>query len=253
MGLRAIYEQYQPEGIGRDAFLALGRAFGLMLEAPRNQTRTTFSIKSRRYRNLLVGRVFTDINQVWVSDITYFHILDRFYYLSFVMDAYSRRIIGYNLADSLRAEHTLTALNMAVSLRGREGYENTLIHHSDRGSQYISNDYTATLEEYGIQCSMCENVLENAHAERVNGTIKNQYLEYWRPQIRSENHLKDALRRAVDAYNTARNHQVLQMPPVTFEDTLKTLTDKERPQFTVFVYPDSSDKPTTQLPIVWGR
>jgi putative transposase len=253
MGLRAIYEQYQPEGIGRDAFIALGGAYGLILEPMRLSTRTTFSIKNRRYRNLLDGKLFSNVNHVWVSDITYFRIWERFYYLSFVMDAYSRRILGFNVADSLHAEHALSALNMALSLRGQEDYQQTLIHHSDRGSQYISNDYTATLDEYGICCSMCDNVLDNAHAERVNGTIKNQYLEYWRAKIHSFAHLRSFLERAVNTYNNDRHHQALGMAPTAFENALKTMTNEQRPQFSVFVHHDNHDEPTTQLPIDWGR
>lgn len=253
MGLRAIYEQYQPEGIGRDAFLALGRAYGLILEPMRLHSRTTFSIKNRRYSNLLAGKLFSNVNQVWVSDITYFHVLERFYYLSFIMDAYSRRILGFNVADSLRAEHALSALNMALSLRGRDDYQQTLIHHSDRGSQYISNDYTATLVEYGICCSMCDNVLDNAHAERVNGTIKNQYLEYWRAKIHSFALLRSFLERAVNTYNTDRHHQTLGMAPVAFENALKTMTNDQRPQFSVFVHQNNPDEPTSQLPLDWGR
>lgn len=234
MGLRSIYEQYQPEGIGRDAFIALGRHYGWILETPKSQTRTTFSIKNHRYRNLLEGRIFNAINQVWVSDITYFHVLERFYYLTFLMDAYSRRIVGYSVADSLRAEYALAALQMALTARGKANYDHGLIHHSDRGSQYIANDYTDTLEAYGIRCSMCDNVLENAHSERVNGTIKNQYLAYWHHDIRSESQLHAAVKRAVEAYNNSRHHSALGMAPAAFELHLSTLTDEQRPQFTIY-------------------
>ena len=253
MGLRAIYEQYQPEGIGRDAFIALGRRYGWILEAPKNQTRTTFSIKSHRYRNLLEGRFFTNINQVWVSDITYFHVLGRFYYLTFLMDAYSRRIIGYNVADSLRAEHALAALQMALTLRGKAHYGDGLIHHSDRGAQYIANDYTDTLENYGMRCSMCDEVLQNAHSERINGTIKNQYLAHWHSSIGSEPQLHAAVKRAVTAYNTERHHSALGMSPVAFEAHLTTLTDEQRPQFSIYAGAASQHINADQLAFDWRR
>jgi len=251
MGLRAMYEQYQPEGIGRDNFIALGRALGLMLEPKRSQVRTTFSVKNRRYRNLLDGRTFDNTNQVWVSDITYFHVLGRFYYLTFLMDVCSRRIVGFNVADSLRAEHALSALEMALTLRGRSDYQQTLIHHSDRGSQYIANDYTDTLETYGIQCSMCDDVLENAHSERAHGTIKNQYLAYWQQEIRSEAQLRQATARAVNAYNSQRHHSALGMTPVAYEAHLATLTDNQRPQFTIYTVRANHDHPSKQFALEW--
>jgi hypothetical protein len=84
MGLRTMYDMLQPDGIGRDAFVALGLQQGFRLKAVEKQTRTTYSIKSRRYRNLLGGRKFTGVNQLWSSDITYVFCLDRFYYLSLI-------------------------------------------------------------------------------------------------------------------------------------------------------------------------
>jgi putative transposase len=253
MGLRAIYEQYQPEDIGRDAFIALGRASGMMVETKRNQARTTFSIKHHRYRNLLEGRIFNNINQVWVSDITYFHVLERFYYLTFLMDACSRRIVGFNVASSLRGEHALAALQMALTLRGIPDYREALIHHSDRGSQYIANDYTDTLSNYGILCSMCDNVLENAHSERVNGTIKNQYLAHWHQYIRSEELLHKYTLRAVTTYNTERIHSSIGMTPIQYEAHLATLSEHQRPQFTIYAGSPKVELPIHQLPIEWGR
>ena len=118
MGLRTMYEMHQPEGIGRDQFIALGLQEGFRLKAVEKFVRTTYSIKSNRYRNLLAGKQFTDVNQVWSSDITYLYCLDRFYYIVMIMDVYSRRIVGYSLADNMRAENSLAALKMALALRG---------------------------------------------------------------------------------------------------------------------------------------
>jgi hypothetical protein len=176
MGLRTMYEMLQPEGIGRDGFVALGLQEGFRLKTVEKQTRTTYSVKSRRYGNLLGDIEFNGINQLWSSDITYLYCLDQFFYIVLIMDIYSRRLIGYNLSDNMRAENNLSALQMALALRGIESYQHSLIHHSDKGTQYASDAYTEVLERHAIRISMCNEVYENTHIERVNDTIKNQYL-----------------------------------------------------------------------------
>lgn len=237
MGLRKIYNQFEPEDIGRDAFIALGLQAGFRLKVISNPARTTFSIKSNRYVNLLEGKRFTDVNQLWTSDITYFWLnafnQSRFYYIVLIMDVYSRRIVGFSVADNMRAENNISALHMALKLRNIENYNGQLIHHSDRGSQYISNDYTNLLEDYGIQISMCSNVLENAHIERVNGTIKNEYLRHW--SIQSPYQLKQQVKKAVLAYNN-RLHNSLGKTPIDFEIFIKELSKSKREILKVFIY-----------------
>jgi putative transposase len=252
MGLRKMYNQFEPEDIGRDAFIALGLQAGFRLKAVTNPARTTFSIKSNRYPSLLEGKRFTDVNQVWTSDITYFRFstqnsaqnsaqgntqnglpFSRFYYIVLIMDVYSRRIIGYSLADNMRAENNIKALRMALQLRGIENYEGKLIHHSDRGSQYISNDYTNLLEDYGIQISMCSNVLENAHIERANGTIKNEYLHRW--SIQSVYQLKQRVKQAVKSYNN-RLHNSIGKTPIEFEKFIQQIPKNERRVLELFIY-----------------
>jgi putative transposase len=207
MGLRVMYDMLQPEGIGRDAFIATGLREGFRLKAVEKFTRTTYSTKYTRYRNLLGGKWFTDVNQLWSSDITYFYCLGRFYYLVMVMDVYSRRIIGYSIADNMRAENNLAALAMALNLRGEGNYHNNLIHHSDKGSQYASDIYTDTLQDCGIMISMCDDVYENTHIERANDTIKNQYLG--RMDIGNEQELKRKVAEVIRSYNTLRPHKSL--------------------------------------------
>jgi putative transposase len=233
MGLRAIYDMYQPEGIGRDAFIFLGKTEGLQLEQRQSPTRTTFSVKSNRYRNLLEGKWFTDVNQVWTSDITYFRIGEKYYYITFIMDVYSRRIIGYHVADNMRAENNVYALLMALNLRGIEYYSNRLIHHSDKGGQYISNDYTNLLGSKGIAISMCNEVYENAHIERVNGIIKNYYLIHY--GIKNENQLIKGVEKAVFNYNHHKPHSALnKVPPIDFEAQLTTIPKDNRVKIQVF-------------------
>lgn len=240
MGLRKMYNQFEPEGIGRDAFIALGLQAGFRLKAISNPRRTTYSIKSNRFVNLLKDRQFTDVNQIWTSDITYYWLEvlqnpkeSRFYYIVLIMDVYSRRIIGYSVADNMKAYNNVNALKMALNLRAVEDYQKQLIHHSDRGSQYLSNDYTEILQAYGIRISMCSDVLENAHIERVNGIIKNDYLRHWK--IASYTQLKRATQKAVKAYNH-RLHHSIGKTPIAFENHINNIPIEKREKLKIFTY-----------------
>jgi putative transposase len=234
MGLRQIWEITRPS-ISRDDFMAIGTYAGLCQEAPKNPVRTTFSVKSNRYSNLLIDKRFTDVNQLWVCDITYFYDKNgQLYYLFFMMDAYSRRIIGYSGADNLRASNAIDALKMALKTRNISDYKGGLIHHSDRGSQYIANLYTDQLEVANIQISMCQSALENAFVERVHGTIKNQYLIH-RP-IDSLKSLMFWLEKDVNTYNNNRPHAALKgMSPVQFEKQLTTIPIPKRTKMSAFI------------------
>jgi putative transposase len=237
MGLRAMYEQFQPEGIGRDSFVALGLSEGFRLKAYQSPIKTTRSVKSTKYKNLLVDYKLTDVNQLWVSDITYYLLNDQHYYIVLIMDVYSRRIVGYSVANNMSRENNIEALRIALTQRGITDYKGGLVHHSDRGSQYTSDDYTELLESYGIRISMCTNVLENAHCERVNGTIKNDYLRRW--HITSEKGLFSAVKRAVNNYNN-RNHLGLpKMTPIQFETYVKELDWEKRPKMSIFTMPQT--------------
>jgi putative transposase len=239
MGLRKIYNQFQPEGIGRDEFIALGLREGFRLQAPNKPFKTTHAVKHNKYKNLLIGKWFTDVNQIWVSDIFYFPLIDRHYYGILIMDVYSRRIVGYSMADNMRAENNIVALKKALTLRQIDNYEEKLIHHSDRGSQYISDDYTSTLENFGIQISVCATVLENAHSERSNGTIKNEYLNKW--EINDGQSLINIyMPRAIDAYNN-RLHDSIKMTPIEYEMYLKTIPLEKRIPMNIFTVGKNSD------------
>jgi transposase InsO family protein len=247
MGLRTMYEISRPEGIGRDAFIALGLQEGFRLTTLENQIRTTYSVKSNRYKNLLGDKEFNDINQLWSSDITYFFCDNKFFYLVFVMDVYSRRILGYHEADNMRAENNVATLQMALDLRGISHYNFQLIHHTDKGTQYTSDIYTDLLTSYGIQISMCTDVLENSHIERVNGTIKNQYLKRW--PCNNEKQLKANLAKAVKAYNETRpNENLGNMSPVQYENYLKTITSEKHKKMTIYtVRLHEENKDTKQI------
>lgn len=245
MGLRLMYEQFHPEGIGRDAFIALGLLNGFRLRKYTNPIKTTRAVKSSRYPNLLVNNWVTNVNQVWVSDIFYFSIQGVHHYIVLIMDVYSRRIVGYQAADNMRAENNIKALRMALNLRGIDDYESKLIHHSDRGTQYISDDYTSLLDDFGIQISMCANVLENAHAERVNGTIKNDYLRRW--NITDGKSLNSWLKKAVDAYNNRQHHSLKKRTPIEYEIYLKEQTTDKREKMRIYTIKREDYKNPNQL------
>ena len=240
MGLRTMYEMLQPDGIGRDAFVALGLQEGFRLKTIEKQTRTTYSVKSRRYGNLLGDEEFSGINQLWSSDITYLYCLDQFFYIVLIMDVYSRRLIGYHIADNMRSENNLSALKMALNLRGIANYHQSLIHHSDKGTQYASDAYTETLNSYEIRISMCDDVYENTHIERVNDTIKNQYLS--RMEISNKRQLSVKLNEAIKAYNESRPHQSLnKMTPKAYENHLLQVHEDKRKKMKIYTIKLNAD------------
>jgi putative transposase len=202
---RQLYTILQPEQIGRDRFEALCFQLGLRLDRKKAFKRTTDSSGVIRFVNLVTGREFTGINQVWVSDITYYQIGNDFYYLTFIMDLYSRKIVGYSVSERLITEATtLPALHMAIKARQPQP---GMIFHSDGGGQYYSKAFVELTGQYGIHNSMCDSVFENANAERINGTIKNQYIKGYDPT--SYYQLIKATDRAVRNYNYVRPHSML--------------------------------------------
>ena len=189
----------------------------------------------------------TGINQVWSSDITYFYGFEHFYYIVLLMDVYSRRVIGYALSDNMRAENNLKALKMALKTRGIARYGNKLIHHSDKGTQYASDQYTETLEEAEILISMCNEVYENTHIERLNQTIKDQYL--YRMAITTEKQLILKLDETIKSYNETKPHESLKwMSPIQYEKSLSGIKEENRIKMTIFTVKDRSVfQPTTQM------
>mgnify|MGYP001612957967 CR=1 FL=1 len=221
MSVREMYRLIRPEHIGRDRFIEFCFNHGYQVEVKRSFHRTTNGTGVIRFDNLIVNREFTGVNQVWVSDITYYRIGDKFDYLTFIMDLYSRLIVGYSVSDNLRTESTtLPALEMALKERNPE---KGLILHSDGGGQYYCKVFTALTHHSKIKNSMCESVYENPHAERVNGTIKNDYVIPYGPQ--DFNQLKKMVTKAINMYNKQRPHQSLNgVSPAMFE---KILREKE--------------------------
>jgi len=190
--------------LGRDRFFDLLRVHGLLIERRRKYVYTTDSRHHlRTYSNLIKDMVLKTPNQVYVADITYIRTLQGFCYLSLMTDAYSRKIVGYNLSRSLSIEGSMAALKMAL----RQSADLTsLIHHSDRGVQYCSYDYTRLLKNNNISISMTEqnHVYENALAERVNGILKDEFL--LGETLQSYEVAQKMVRQAVNIYNYERPH-----------------------------------------------
>lgn len=234
MGLRklhGLYDSASGADVGRDRFIAVAMAAGLGVARSVNRQRTTYAVSSV-YRNLLVGKTLTDVNQVWVSDITYYWVGRAFSYISLLMDLYSRKIVGACAAPSMHAYWSVTTLNEALLARDIHT-DSGLIHHSDRGSQYLSKDYLGALAQLQVAVSTSAIVYENAHAERINGIIKQEYLDAW--GIDSHAALLESLPIAVERYNTGRPHgRLANTTPDAFEDYLTTLPIDEHPRMLIW-------------------
>lgn len=137
-GVEKMYFVLRPDFIGRDKFIDLFMQLGYRIKQNKNYRRTTVPVHSR-YQNLIQGMMIQDRNIVWQTDITYFYMNGRYYYLVFIIDVYTKKIVGYHASDHLRAEANLAALRMAI--KNTKGSLENLIHHSDRGSQYVDNEY----------------------------------------------------------------------------------------------------------------
>ncbi len=211
IGTRKLYGMIEPFmtehkiKMGRDALFTLLAANRLLVRKRKRRITTTNSYHwLRKYPNLIRDLVPTAINQLWVSDITYWKIGENHVYISFITDAYSHKIVGYQVAETLEAIESIQALKMALSALGRESRQ--LIHHSDRGIQYCSHGYVKLLQDYDIQISMTENgdPLENAIAERINGIVKEEYLDNY--QVNNIKEAQELLSNVVELYNEERPH-----------------------------------------------
>lgn len=190
--------------IGRDRLFRILRENELLVRRKKYSSRTTNSYhRFHKYNNIIKNLKINRPNQVWASDITYIRTIKGFCYLALVTDMYSRKIVGYDLSDSLELKGCVRALNKAIY-----NAKNTklLIHHSDRGIQYCSNIYTQILKRKKIEISMTEenHCYENAMAERVNGILKDEF--YLDQTFTSVVHAKKATKNAIKLYNTKRLH-----------------------------------------------
>ncbi len=195
---------------GRDKVFALLREEGLLIKPARKYVQTTNSKHFlRRHPNLVKGLAITRPEQVWVSDITYIKTDEGNCYLNMVTDAYSRKIMGYAIADNMETQSMKQAYEMA--LKQRTYPQSSLIHHSDRGLQYCSFDYVALSTDNYVQISMTENgdPYENALAERMNRTLKEEFGLGRR--LPSKQQAFRVMNEAIQLYNEKRPHWALKM------------------------------------------
>ena len=213
MGARLLFTKLSPQTMGRDRFFSWYRSEGLAIKARKNWRRTTDSSGVIRFKNLTDQIELTGVNQLWVSDITYFDIGEKFYYLTMVMDQYSRKVKGFQVSRSLRSEETtIPALTMAM--KNLTPGQKPIIH-SDGGGQYYSKSFLELTRDRFVN-SMGKSAYENPYAERLNRTIKNDYLFHYKPET-FEN-LKASMTRAVNMYNDGKPHQALKgLTPKEFE------------------------------------
>lgn len=232
MALRYIYHKLPQKLIGRDRFERIFKDIGYGVRMEKKYTRTTDSRGVTKFENLALGIDLKRSDQLWVSDITYYEVGSKFYYLTFILDAYSRRIVGYSVSTTLKTEDTtIPALKMALAFRGysKRNMPQDLIFHSDGGGQYYCKEFIVMLRELGIRSSMAETVYENSKAERINGVIKNSYLKRW--SIRTMQELAQSVDRAVRAYNSEKPHSSLGLhTPIEFEENILSLCSPKRPK-----------------------
>lgn len=232
MGVRNIYYMVRDESpVGRDIFEHIGLSNGFRVKRTRNVVKTTWSQRVEYYPNLIEGKILNGINQVWQSDIFYIKSQGKDFYGVTIIDVYSRRLLSLHISQSLSAKSLDFAMKKA--LKQRTGYElSGCIFHSDRGSQYISKSHKLLLRQKKMAISMCLLPQENAYAERVQGTIKNDYIVF---ENLRENNMAYISAKIARLYNDEKPHLGLKrMTPTSFEMYVNKLPNIDRPQMPIF-------------------
>jgi putative transposase len=228
-GVEKMYHTLKPDFIGRDRFVDAMMELGFRLKRNKNYRRTTFASKVY-YPNLIQSMLVYAPCMIWQSDITYIYVGEQFYYAVFIIDVYTKKIVGHQVSNHMRATANINAMQMALI-----DNEAPMIHHSDRGGQYIYSEYVKLLKDTKCQISMSLSAQDNAYAERINKTIKEEYLDYWKPKTFEE--LKKCIDKAVNQYNNKRPHNHLgKLSPVDFEKKWFNNQINPKPIFTIFDY-----------------
>lgn len=214
VGTRKLYQliklQLVEQGIklGRDGLFQYLKQQDMLVKPRKNYTKTTNSHHwLRKHPNLLKNKIVQRVEEVLVSDITYVKSDEGTHYLSLVTDAYSRKIMGYELSHEMKASDVVKALDMTVKNRQTTGH---IIHHSDRGIQYCSEEYQMALAANGMTPSMTDgyDCYQNALAERVNGILKHEFLLC---RCRTMEELSALVKESIEIYNQLRPHLSLGM------------------------------------------
>ena len=199
--------------IGRDGLFRYLRSENMLVKPKKNYTKTTNSKHwLKKHPNLYGTMKLTRPEQAFVSDITYLKSKEKTHYLSLVTDAFSRKIMGYQLSDNMNAENVVQALSMALKERI---YSEELIHHSDRGLQYASEIYQNKLKKADIAPSMTDgyDCYQNALAERINGILKQEFLFH---KCNNQTELEKLVKESIEIYNNNRPHLSLDMKTPNF-------------------------------------
>ena len=212
---RCLQEEFKAHDIkiGRDKFFDVLRNNQLLIKSKRTRTKTTCSYHHfNRYENLIQKAMPVRANEVWVADITYLWLKpqDKFCYLSIITDLYSRKIVGHCVHDSLSVKGCINALKQAIT--NRNDKTQSLIHHSDRGVQYCCHAYVKLLQKEQIQISMSQtgDRLENAIAERIHKTIKEEFTDDRQINFCNIEDARKEIKKFIEFYNRQRPHRSVQ-------------------------------------------
>lgn len=228
-GVEKMYYTLKPDFMGRDRFIDVFMDLGFRLKTKKNYKRTTYPA-SVHYSNLIKGMEVIAPSIIWQSDITYIYVKqeEKFYYAVFIIDVYTKKIVGHQLSNSMRAGANVKAMEMAL-----KNNKAPQIHHSDRGAQYIYKPYIELLKANKCKISMAISAQDNAYAERINRTIKEEYLDHWKPKNYEQ--LKKYVDKAVYQYNNKRPHNNNgKLSPVSFEESWNNNKFFSKPRLTIF-------------------
>ena len=208
-GTRKLLIMLQPFLVRNNIFISRDRMFHLLSKNKmliRKRKRSTHTTNSKhffyRYPNLVQHFTPLHAHELWVADITYIPMKERFAYLYLITDAYSRKIVGFHVSDDMRVTSAIVALQKAIDQKPADAI---VIHHTDRGLQYCSNDYVALLKQHHARISMTQNgdPYENAMAERVNGILKTELISESYPDLKAA---MQHIARCITVYNYKRVH-----------------------------------------------
>lgn len=234
MGSRKIYscqKEFFEIKVGRDKFEQLAFANGYRVKYNRQTHKTTSGQRIEVYPDLVSGRSFNNINQVYQSDIFYLKVADKDYYGITIIDVYSKRLVALHLSASLRATENVTALKKVLRSKTKAVLKGC-IFHSDRGSQYISKAQKDLLKNAGMKISMCKMPQQNAYAERVQGSLK---YEYFFEYLLTGHNITRQAAKIMRLYNEERPHKNLKnKTPLQYEKMIEQLSEDDRPILKVF-------------------
>ncbi len=232
MGCRRMYyATTKVSPVGRDVFERIGFSSGFRLQRRRNVMKTTWGQRVEIYPNLIEGKIINGINQVWQSDVFYIKIEGKDYFGVSIEDVYSRKLLALHLSKSLLAKELIKAFKKAIKVRSGTQIQDC-IFHSDRGSQYIAKDFKVLIKEKQMKPSMCLLPQENAYVERLQGSIKYEYLFEF--ELKEKN-LARQIVKIRRLYNDYRPHSCLDMmTPKAFEQQVQNMEENSRPEMQIY-------------------